>query len=104
MPSRRTTRATADFRRPVPNSVCAAKPPGRLDLTKLLRSAVSTPAAAEADTTSGEVEQAWEIRRDFERGKDRAFGLCDTWEEKEREDRENAREDIEVAIFVLYPE
>lgn len=71
-------------------------------MTKVLRSAVSTTAAAEAVTTSEEVEEEGEIRRDFERGKERALGLCDTWEEKEREDRENAREDIEVAI--VYPE
>lgn len=71
-------------------------------MTKLLRSAVSTAAAAEADTRSGEVEEEGEIRRDFERGKERAVGLCETWEEKEREERENAREDIEVAI--VYPE
>lgn len=59
---------------------------------------------AEADTTSGELDFGWEITRDFERGKDRAFGICDSWEENEREEREKAREDTEVAIFVLYPE
>lgn len=38
------------------------------------------------------------------RGNNREFGLCETWEENERDERENAREDMEVAIFELYPE
>lgn len=44
----------AHFLRPVPIIVCAAKPPGRRDLTYFLRSAVSTSAgeATVADTTS----------------------------------------------------
>ena len=51
VPSWRTTRAMALLRRPVPMMVCAANPPGSLDLTNFLRSSVSGSASAVAETT-----------------------------------------------------
>lgn len=101
LPSWRTTRAMAVFRRPVPIIVWAAKPPGSLDFTYFVRSSVSKFSSVEtdADTTREETLAKCETEMDFERGRERLFGLCDTLEENEREATEDAREAIETAIL-----
>ena len=70
----------AHFRRPVPIIVCAAKPPGSLDLTYFFKPAVfnssgEPTAAAEATTASEWVLVRWEMEREFERTKERVEGL-----------------------------
>ena len=82
--------------------VWAAKPPGSLDLTSCLRSAVSKStrdgtAAAEAAMTGVEV---LDKERDLAEVKERAeaWGFWEIWEEKERKATDEAREDKEVAM------
>lgn len=101
VPSWRTTRAIADFLRPVPKIVCAAKPPGSLDFTYILRSAVSNSseaAATEAETTREGNLATCETEMSFGRSKERLFGLEEIWEENERDDNEDVREATETAI------
>lgn len=83
--------------------VCAAKPPGSLDLTYFFKSAVSNSsgeatAAAEATTASEEALVRWEMERELERTKESEEGLCEIWEENERDESEDVREDMEIAI------
>lgn len=91
----------ADFRRPVPIIVWAAKPPGSLDFTYFFRSEVSkfSSDATDADTTSGDIRAMWETEMDFDLGKARLFGWWEMREENEREEREDVREAIETAII-----
>lgn len=101
VPSLRTTRAMADFRRPVPKSVWAANPPGSVVFTNFLRSSVSdsTAATALAATTRGECFLTCD--KDIGLAKEREYelGFWEIWEEKERDENEEVREDIEIAIF-----
>lgn len=104
-PSWRTTLAMAHFLRPVPIMVCAANPPGSLDFTNFFKSAVSTSGSAtaeEAATMRGGNLEALDFK---ERGLDGAketdwIGLWEIWEENEREDKDEVREEIEVAIAI----
>lgn len=84
--------------------VCAANPPGSLDLTYFFRSSVSGSASAVAVTTreegvlgKGETER----ERDSVLAKERVQGLWEMWEEKESEEREVVSADRETAIVFL---
>ncbi|KAD4385514.1 hypothetical protein E3N88_25682 [Mikania micrantha] len=100
-----TTRAMAHFRRPVPISVWAAKPPGSLDLTNFSRfeiskSAVRGSAKAVATTVREGVFVLgnWD---DFRVGaSETEKGFCETCEENEREEKEDVRVEREIAISV----
>lgn len=52
-------------------------------------------------TTSTGVLVTCETERDFDRVKNRPFGFREIWEENEREEREDVRDEIESAICVL---
>lgn len=103
VPSCRTTRAMAHFLRPVPIIVCAANPPGSRDLTYFLRFVVSSSAgeATVADITSLGVLRIGATEMDFGcLNKRKVFGCWEIWEENEREENEDVREDIERAIVI----
>lgn len=92
----------ADFLRPVPQIVCAAKPPGSLDLTYFFRLTVSGSSPAGARTVAEMASErnlgTCESETSFGRLTERLFGLEEIWEEKERDESEDEREDTETAI------
>ncbi|EHA8590090.1 hypothetical protein COCNU_scaffold014964G000010 [Cocos nucifera] len=119
VPSWSTTRAIAHFRRPVPMIFWAAKPPGSLDFTyfsKLIpsRSAVvgaNTPPATAATAVEEEeatIAEGGFLRRGAAlglrqiRGRESVCGFEEIWEEKEREEKEEVREEREIAIGALF--
>lgn len=89
VPSWRTTRAMADFRRPVPMIVWAANPPGSLDFTCFLIFSLSSSAgeASAATATAVTAREGFLGTRERESvlvlANERVFGFWEMLEEKE---------------------
>lgn len=91
----------AHFRRPVPMIFCAANPPGSLDLTNFSRLIVSI-VVDEATTMAGVLEtRTFSREGGFLEVRVRVRGLEEMWVEKERAEKDEDREEIDMAMFDL---